>query len=297
MTDTQINAFLAVAYFGNFTKAANSLFISEPALSRSINLLEKEIGCTLIERKKGGRIQTLTTQGKHFLQIAERWKILLEESKELSNSNTSEVLRISATESFSNYLLPPVYDSYLTSRPASRLMIDTYHTQELHSQIIHNSCDIALVSYLSNSKHIESTELFREKIVIICPVGMFSKPEIHPSDLDASQEILSSWAPDYQAWGEFWFGSDLQTRIYLRTLSQVPHFILQYHMWTFMPVSVANYFASRYPIAVHNILNGPPDRICYALQNRLYYHTDSDLIISLIREEASKIEGITLSTS
>lgn len=84
MTDTQIDAFLAVVQFGSFTKAAESLFISEPALSRSILLLEKELGCTLIERKRGGRLQALTPAGKQFVQIADRWKILVTESKKLT---------------------------------------------------------------------------------------------------------------------------------------------------------------------------------------------------------------------
>lgn len=297
MTDTQINAFLAVAHHGNFTKAADSLFISEPALSRSILLLEKELGYTLIERRKGARSQTLTSQGKQFLLIAERWKILLTEARNLDGDKNTEMLRIAATESFSNYLLPPVYDQCLQLRPSLHLMIDTLHTQELHNQINLNLYDLALASWISSSKNIETRELFREKIVIVSPRGMFSEDKLHPSGLDPSREIMSSWAPDYQAWGEFWFGPDSRSRVYLRTLFHVPQFILNHNMWTFMPASAACCVAKQYPVQIHDIINGPPDRICYVLQNRLFRHPDAELFIQLVREEASKLEGITLSAN
>ena len=50
MTQTQINCFLAVARERSFTRAANSLYISQPAISRSISKLEDELGFQLFER-------------------------------------------------------------------------------------------------------------------------------------------------------------------------------------------------------------------------------------------------------
>ena len=61
MTQTQINCFLAVARERSFTRAANSLYISQPAISRSISKLEDELGFQLFERRESAL--TLTTHG------------------------------------------------------------------------------------------------------------------------------------------------------------------------------------------------------------------------------------------
>lgn len=296
MTDTQIDAFLAVVQFGSFTKAAESLFISEPALSRSILLLEKELGCTLIERKRGGRLQALTPAGKQFVQIADRWKILVTESKKLTDSEDADLLRIAAVESFNSYVLPSVYRQCMERKPELHLLIDTLHTQEIYKQIAHGLYDLAFVSSTSDAKNLEFTDIFHEKVVLICPAGMLPSGPVHPTQLDPQQEILSVWAADYQAWGQFWFGSDSRSRLYLRTLNKIEQFILHFKMWAFMPVSIAHSLAGQFPIELHEITSGPPDRICYAVQNRTFHHSASEELIDLVRESVKDMDGIRLSS-
>ena len=63
MNNAEINALLAAVRYGNLTTAAEKLYISQPALSRSIQSLEKELGFQLLRRGKGLRAVTLTTQG------------------------------------------------------------------------------------------------------------------------------------------------------------------------------------------------------------------------------------------
>ncbi len=59
MTYLEIEAFLAVIEHGTLTQAADHIFISQPALSKRISLLEEELGFRLIERQKGSRSITL----------------------------------------------------------------------------------------------------------------------------------------------------------------------------------------------------------------------------------------------
>ncbi len=69
MDTNQIRYFLAIAEEGGFTKAAESLLLSQPALSLSIRRLEQELGVTLFER--GGRRAMLTPAGQFFLETAQ----------------------------------------------------------------------------------------------------------------------------------------------------------------------------------------------------------------------------------
>lgn len=296
MTDTQINAFLAVIQYCNFSKAAESLFISEPALSRSISLLEEELGCRLIQRKRGGRIQNLTEAGKHFLPLAEKWRLLMQESKNIAQNSESELLRVGATESFNYRLLAPVYQYFLKSVPTVRLFIDTLHTEEAYRRLAHNLFDLAFVSSFQESKHVESRPLFREQVVMGCPKGMYRTGSIHPSELNPSKEILSFWDPNYQAWGEFWFGQDSRSRLYAKTLANLPDFLIDNQMWAFMPISTALYLTSHYELEMHEVKDGPPDRICYVIEHRLFKHPKSRLFIDRFCEHVSAIEGIQLIT-
>jgi DNA-binding transcriptional LysR family regulator len=68
MDTNQIRYFLAIVETGGFTKAADSLMLSQPALSLSMRRLEQELGVTLFER--GGRRAMLTPAGQFFLETA-----------------------------------------------------------------------------------------------------------------------------------------------------------------------------------------------------------------------------------
>ena len=67
MTTNQMKCLVALYRSGSFTKASKSLFMTQPAISKNINALEEEIGLTLVERKKGGKIQ-FTSAGEAYYQ-------------------------------------------------------------------------------------------------------------------------------------------------------------------------------------------------------------------------------------
>lgn len=66
----QLRHFVALAEHGNFTRAAEASFITQSAFSRSIQALEQNLGCLLVERSTGGRSVALTSHGKALQQRA-----------------------------------------------------------------------------------------------------------------------------------------------------------------------------------------------------------------------------------
>ena len=72
MTQPEIEAFLAVIQQGTVTAAAESLYITQPALSRRLRALEEELGCALFERGKGSRFAALTREGEAFVAVADK---------------------------------------------------------------------------------------------------------------------------------------------------------------------------------------------------------------------------------
>ena len=66
----QLRYFTAVAELGNFTRAAEELYLAQPSLSRQIAALEQDLGAELFHRARGG--STLTVAGESLLPLARR---------------------------------------------------------------------------------------------------------------------------------------------------------------------------------------------------------------------------------
>ena len=108
MIDTRLKVFRSVATHLSFTKAANELFISQPAISKHIQELEKEYGGRLFDRI-GNRIQ-LTRAGQllldHACKIIDAYQNLDFDMKKLTAKWGGGELRIRACTTISQYVLP-----------------------------------------------------------------------------------------------------------------------------------------------------------------------------------------------
>ena len=74
MTESEVLAFLSVVKNGTISSAAKELYLSQPALSRRLTLLEEQLGYTLLLHHKGQRYVELTQAGKSFVSLAQRWQ-------------------------------------------------------------------------------------------------------------------------------------------------------------------------------------------------------------------------------
>ena len=70
---------LAITRAGSMTAAARTLYVSQPALSRRLKAVEREIGAAIFERYQGTHRLTLTPAGRLILPLAERWEELQRE--------------------------------------------------------------------------------------------------------------------------------------------------------------------------------------------------------------------------
>lgn len=96
MTDSQQKCFLAVAEHHSFSKAADALYVSQPAISKSINALEAELGTPLFDRQ--GKYITLTQAGEIFLSFLISYQrelaAMRERIKALNRGKHSGIVRI-----------------------------------------------------------------------------------------------------------------------------------------------------------------------------------------------------------
>ena len=127
----QLEAFLEIARLGNVTRAAESLYLTQPALTSRLKRLEQEIGAILLIRDRRGA--RLTDAGRAFLPYAERAVSTMSEAQRVVGEVERGVigdLAIAATPKISTYVLPPVMKRFAAENDAVRLSLFSGSTSE-----------------------------------------------------------------------------------------------------------------------------------------------------------------------
>ncbi len=165
----QLRAFSTVAKLGNFTRAASELCLTQSAVSHSIRSLEDSLGCRLLDRV--GKKVALTHQGDQLLMHAE--KILQEmvtarESLDQLGKWGRSRLRVGASATACQYILPRVLREFKKSYPQCRITIEPCDTPLVRDLLSANKIDvgIALQSKHDNSS-IEFIPLFDDELMFV----------------------------------------------------------------------------------------------------------------------------------
>ncbi|NRA37199.1 MAG: LysR family transcriptional regulator [Planctomycetes bacterium] len=168
----QLFGTMSVARHGSFTKAAQELGLSQPALSRQVMSLEKQIGIKIFDRV--GRSVRLTNVGEEFINKIEP---LLEEISRLtvnlaaSGGTMAGRVRLGATESVAVHALPAILRGFLqqNKRVALRLLCKT---SELLPDLVSNGdIDIAVTAVEHDAQTLRSVKLWSEDIVLVLPTS------------------------------------------------------------------------------------------------------------------------------
>jgi DNA-binding transcriptional LysR family regulator len=169
--NASLNSFLVfhkVAKFRSFSKAADELFISQPAVSKHIRELEQKIGMGLIRRGRGGF--DLTEAGgilfKHTHKISSD---LLEIENVLGNLKKDHhgVLKIGTTESYSKCLMPRLLSGFQTSYPSIKITLEVGNSEEIEKSVLDYKNDLGLIGAVKASSKFELVPFLREKLVLI----------------------------------------------------------------------------------------------------------------------------------
>jgi DNA-binding transcriptional LysR family regulator len=169
--NTSLNSFLVfhkVAKFRSFSRAAEELFISQPAVSKHIRELEQKIGMGLIRRGRGGF--DLTEAGeilfKHTHKISSH---LLEIDNALGNLKKDHhgVLKIGTTESYSKCLMPKLLSGFQTSHPSIKITLEVGNSEEIEKSLLDYKNDLGLIGAVKASSKFELVPFLREELVLI----------------------------------------------------------------------------------------------------------------------------------
>jgi DNA-binding transcriptional LysR family regulator len=169
----QIIGFYHVAKLGSFTKAANTTFRTQSAISQQIKNLEEELGCQLFERI-GKRKLRLTSAGNRFFKfsetILERHSFLIEELNEMKGRQKGR-LRVAAPFTTLFHLFPLALGHYIKKFPNVELTILDRSQQDILGLIKNGEIDFGLVLESIVPKDLTALRWKKVRTVVITPVG------------------------------------------------------------------------------------------------------------------------------
>ncbi len=144
MTIRQLKIFREVYRTGNVTKAAEILYMTQPAVSRTIREIEEEYNVRLFERFN--RRLTPTETGKalyaRVLQILSGFE---EMETELESGSTQSTVRVGATMSLGSFLLPGLISRFAARYPEADIKASVLSEQNLERMLLENELDLALI--------------------------------------------------------------------------------------------------------------------------------------------------------
>lgn len=163
----QLRAFRVLARTGSFTQTARELHLTQSGISHSMKALETEIGCRLLDRL--GKKVVLTQAGEQLLKHAEKILVEMESAREaltqLGKWGRGR-LRLGASTTACQHLLPPVLREFKESFPDHAIMIEPGDTPALVQALLQQRIDLAL-SLASGEAQLEFQPLFTDELHFI----------------------------------------------------------------------------------------------------------------------------------
>tara|TARA_R110002095_G_scaffold216010_1_gene211760 strand:- start:2695 stop:3618 length:924 start_codon:yes stop_codon:yes gene_type:complete len=187
----QLRYFLRVAERGNFTRAAEELRISQPALSRSIQKLEEELGQPVFERKT--RSVALTEAGLLLQSRAQQILTLIEDTKsEISDDGQSGQIRVGAIPTIAPYFLPGLLRQFSAEFPKATIIVQEDTTDKLLHRCTQGEIDLAILALPVPAKYLEVEELFQEELLLVLPLEhpLVNKAQIRLTDIKSYPFVL-----------------------------------------------------------------------------------------------------------
>ncbi|MDE3076454.1 MAG: LysR family transcriptional regulator [Chloroflexota bacterium] len=168
----QLEHFVQVAHDQHFTHAAQRLSLSQPALSRSIARLERELGVPLFDR--GGRSVRLNRYGQTFLARAERaLNEIAEGRRQLSDmaGPVRGIVGLGVIQTLGAHLLPDLLGRFREAYPTVNFKLFQGNTSVLLEQLAAGESDLCLLSIEGLEGPFQRVRLFDEEVFAVVPSG------------------------------------------------------------------------------------------------------------------------------
>lgn len=172
MADRRLRVFYTVARHLSFTKAADVLFMTQPAVTFQVKQLEEHFNARLFERSPG-KI-SLTPAGRLVLSYAERILALSEEMETRVGELTGAVsgpLLIGASTTIAEFMLPQILGEFKARHPQVQAHLSVANSETIENRVADNTLDLGLIESPSHRPSLNTEVCCDDELVMICSPG------------------------------------------------------------------------------------------------------------------------------
>lgn len=200
MNIQQIEAFLYVARTGNFSRAGELLFLTQPTVSSRIHQLENELGSLLFERSS--KSIRLTEAGQAFVPYAETIVNQVQEGRlaiQRLNDQVEGSLQIGTVLYAANHLMPDYLHAFNGKYPKVKLSVSTGHSHQILDMVLRHETHVGIVRSIRHAD-VQAVRLLDDAMaVVVYPGHEFEREDTVTLD-ELSQENLISFARGTEDW-------------------------------------------------------------------------------------------------
>ena len=183
--------FLEVCRTMNVTRAAENLYMTQPAVSRSIREMEKHYGVRLFERlnqrlyvtESGRRMHAYAV---HIVDTFDRME------REMTDGDERGILRIGASITLGNYDLPVLVQKMRQEKPQLRIQATVANVDTLKDMLLDNRLDAAMIEAPIDHRDLTGEAFSRDELALILPPGhpLLQKDRLTLADVAACDLLL-----------------------------------------------------------------------------------------------------------
>ena len=173
MENFRLRVFRAVAEELSFRKAAEVLHLSQPAVSQHVHALEEEVGVQLFDRARGGGHGSqisLTEAGRVLLGYADRAaETMVEARRALAalNDETVGPLRLGASTTVAQYLLPRILGAFLKQYPQVKLSLVSGNTEHIVEAVTEKKVALGIIEGPAMRREVKTERMVQDEMVLI----------------------------------------------------------------------------------------------------------------------------------
>ncbi len=195
---TKLHIFKEVANHLSFTKAAEHLFISQPAVSKAIRLLEEEYKTSFFLRKRNSI--ELTQEGKTFLGYVNK---ILDLYAELENQFLSldehapRHIELGASTTLANYIIPKIIAAFNHPSPKTTFSVTSGNSKEIEELILNRQLNFGITEGSGSHRKLQFKKFIKDELVLVTnaqnkqiPSGSIAKQKL--SELSYAERELGS---------------------------------------------------------------------------------------------------------
>ena len=171
LENSRLKVFRAVAEHLNFHKAAEQLFLTQPAVTLQIKALESDLGVRVFDRA-GGKV-TLTRQGVVLLTYANKLAAIASEAERELGCKDSKIigeLSLGVSTTIAQYVLSRLLNAFFVENPLIDLTLHSGNTSEIVRLLLSSKISVGLIEGPARDRGVHTEPFMEDELVPIVPV-------------------------------------------------------------------------------------------------------------------------------